>query len=156
MIAAVRPQPTETLPDGVRAMWLCEDVVSVLIVVAIAFGIAAAADALMPWLPLVSAVAGLAHIVLVPRERHRRYRWELHEEELDLLAGVLRVTRTIVPITRIQHVSVERTGWTRIFGLVRLNVHTAAGQTTIPGLAPARADDVRDRILARLRTPDDL
>jgi uncharacterized protein len=153
---AVRAEPTNTLPDGVRTMWLCEDAISVLVTLGLAFGIAAAVDVLMPWLPLAAAVAGLAHLVLVPRERHRRYRWELHEEELDLLEGVLQVTRTIVPITRIQHVSVERNGWTSLFDVVRLNVHTAAGKTTIPGLAPASAATVRDEILARLRTPDDL
>lgn len=152
----MRPEPTNTLPDGVRAMWLCEDLIGVLVLVAVAFGIAAAADVLMPWLPLAAAAAGIAYAVLVPRARYRRYRWQLHDEELDLLSGVLSVTRTIVPVTRIQHVSVQRTGWTSVFDLVRLNVHTAAGQTTIPGLQPARAADVRDQILAQLRTPDDL
>jgi membrane protein YdbS with pleckstrin-like domain len=152
----VRPEPTNTLPDGVRAMWLCEGLVGVLILVVIALAIAMAADALMPWLPLAIAASGIAYVVTVPRARYRRYRWQLHDEELDLLSGVLNVTRTIVPVTRIQHVSVQRTGWTSIFDLVRLNVHTAAGETTIPGLEPARAADVRDRILERLRTPDDL
>ncbi len=152
----VRPEPTNTLPDGVRAMWLCEDIVGVLVALTITLAIAAAVGALMPWLPLLVAAGGLAKIVIVPRERHRRYRWELREEELDLLEGVLTVTRTVVPITRIQHVSVERTGWTRTFDVVRLSVHTAAGTTTIPGLEPARAAQVRDQILARLGTPDDL
>jgi membrane protein YdbS with pleckstrin-like domain len=32
----------------------------------------------------------------------------------------------------------------------------AAGTRTIPGLERATADDLRDRILERLRTPDDL
>lgn len=137
-------------------MWICEDIASVLVLVAVAMAIAAPAPVLMPWLAVLVAAGGLAHVVYFPRERHRRYRWELHEEELDLLAGVLKVTRTIVPITRIQHVSVQRTAWTNLFGLVRLSVHTAAGQTTIPGLERPQADDVRDRILARLRTPDDL
>jgi uncharacterized protein len=152
----VRAEPTNTLPDGVRAMWLCEDAIGMLVLVGIALGLAAAVDALMPWLPLLAGVGGLAHVVLVPHRRYRRYRWELHEAELELLEGVLKVTRTIVPITRIQHVSVQRTGWTNVFGVVRLSVHTAAGETTIPGLEPARADAVRDRILASLRTPDDL
>ena len=156
MTPAVRPEPSTTLPDGVRAMWLCEDAIAVLVLLVVALAIAMAADALMPWLALLVAAGGLAHIVFVPRARYRRYRWELHEEELDLLCGVLKVTRTIVPITRIQHVSVQRTGWTSVFDLVRLNVHTAAGATTIPGLHPTRAADVRDQILARLRTPDDL
>ncbi len=153
---AVRPEPTNTLPDGVRAMWLCEDLIRTLVLVAIASAIALAVDALMPWLPLLVALGGLAHVVYVPRERYRRYRWELRPEELDLLAGVFAVTRTIVPITRIQHVSVERTAWTSVFDLVRLNVHTAAGETTIPGLAPAHAAGVRDQILAGLSSPDDL
>ena len=152
----MRAEPTNTLPDGVRAMWLCEDLIGVLVLVAVALGIALAAGALMPWLPLAAAVGGVLHVVFIPRARYRRYRWQLHEEELDLLDGVLSVTRTIVPITRIQHVTVQRTGWTSVFDVVRLNVHTAAGETTIPGLQPARAAEVRDEILERLRTPDDL
>lgn len=137
-------------------MWLIEDLFAVAVLVLVALSVAAGVEALMPWLPVVVAAAGLTHVVVVPRLRHRRYRWELHPEELDLLRGVLRVTRTIVPVTRIQHVSVERTAWTSVFDVVRLSIHTAAGETTIPGLAPAQADELRDRILALLRTPDDL
>ena len=138
-------------------MWRCEAALSALVAVAAAFGLASSVGALMPWLPLGALAGGLAYVVVVPRERHRRWRWSLREEELDLVHGVWRVRRTIVPITRIQHVAVERTGWT---GLLRsrpaARPYGSAGGTTIPGLRPAEADDVRDRILARLRTPDDL
>jgi membrane protein YdbS with pleckstrin-like domain len=137
-------------------MWVCEALLRGAGLVGIALAIAAAAGAVMPWLPLATAAAGLAYAAVVPQAAYRRWRWDLHEEEVDLLHGVWSVTRTIVPITRIQHVSVQRTGWTDLFGLVRLHVHTAAGRTTIPGLERAQADDARDRILARLRTPDDL
>jgi membrane protein YdbS with pleckstrin-like domain len=137
-------------------MWRWEAVMFALLLLAIASGVAMGVSALMPWLPLGAALAGVTDAVVVPRERHRRWRWALHEQELDIVYGVWAVTRTIVPITRIQHVSVQRTGWTDTFGLVRLHVHTAAGTTTIPGLAPDQADDVRDRILAQLQTPDDL
>lgn len=150
------PEPANALPDSVRRMWLFEAAIGALILVAIASGIGAAVGVLMPWLPLATALANVAYVSLVPRRRHRRYRWELREEELDLLDGVYTVERTIVPLTRIQHVSVERTGWTDLFDVVRLHVHTAAGKTTIPGLRRPQADDVRDRILDRLRTPDDL
>jgi len=137
-------------------MWVAEAAIGALVGVAVAFAIAASADGLMPWLPLAAVVGGLARVLVIPRMRHQRWRWELDEQELDIVKGVWSVTRTIVPLTRIQHVSVQRTGWTGLFGVVRLNVHTAADTTTIPGLAPARADEVRDRILARLQTPDDL
>lgn len=156
MSTAVRPQPSNPLPGGARRMWTCETLLGALMLFVIALGVGRGVAALMPWLPLAAAVAGLAYGVLLPRERHRRWRWALHESELDIVCGVWNVTRTIVPVTRIQHVSVQRTGWTNAFGLVRLHVHTAAGTTTIPGLAPAQADDLRDRILAQLQTPDDL
>ena len=137
-------------------MWVAEAAIGALVGVAAAFGIASWIDALMPWLPAATALGSVAWVLVVPRMRHERWRWELDEEELDIVAGVWSVTRTIVPLTRIQHVSVQRTGWTGLFGVVRLSVHTAADTTTIPGLEPGRADDVRDRILARLGTPDDL
>ena len=154
--APSRPAPAHPLPAGVRTMWVCDAAIAALFVVAISFGVAAGVDALMPWLPLAACLGGLLWVLVLPRAHHARWRWELHEEELDLLRGVWSVTRTIVPLTRIQHVAVQRTGWTSLFGLVVLRVHTAAGGTTIPGLDPAQADEVRDRILARLRTPDDL
>jgi len=137
-------------------MWLWDAVIGVALAFCVAAGLAAAVGELMPWLPPAVALGGIAYVLVVPRTRYARWRWELHEEELDLVRGVWSVTRTIVPLTRIQHVAVQRTGWTGVFGVVVLRVHTAAGATTIPGLEPAQADDVRDRILARLRTPDDL
>ena len=155
MTQDARPAPTQPLAGGVRAMWRCEAALAALIVVATAFAIAAAIDALMPWLPL-AALAQLASVLVLARLRHERWRWELDEAELDIVQGVWSVTRTIVPLTRIQHVEVQRTGWTGLFGVVRVHVHTAADTTTLPGLEPARANDVRDRILARLQTPDDL
>ena len=152
----VRAEPANPLPGGALKMWRWEAAMTAFVLFAVASGIAMGVGALMPWLPLAAAAGGVAYAVVVPRERHRRWRWALHERELDIVHGIWEVTRTIVPVTRIQHVSVQRTGWTDTFGLVRLHVHTAAGTTTIPGLAPAQADDVRDRILARLQTPDDL
>lgn len=137
-------------------MWVAEAAIGALAGVAVALGVAGGIEALMPWLPLAAAAGALAWVLVLPRMRHERWRWELDDEELDIVAGVWSVTRTIVPLTRIQHVSVQRTGWTDLFGVVRLRVHTAADTTTIPGLEPGRADDVRDRILARLGTPDDL
>ena len=160
MTAAVttdtRPAPQNPLPDAVRTMWCWEAIIAAAGALAVSIAVAAGVAAMMAWLPLAVALGGTAGTVVGPRERHAHWRWELHEEELDLLRGIWSVRRTIVPLTRIQHVSVHRSGWTNLFGLVVVKVHTAAGGTAIPGLGAAQADDVRDRILARLRTPDDL
>jgi uncharacterized protein len=137
-------------------MWWGESALAAAIPVVVVLVVAANADWLSMWVAVLVAGVAVAWAVAAPIVGYRHWRWELHEEELDLVHGAWQVVRTIVPITRIQHVSVERTGWTDVFGLVRLHVHTAAGKTTIPGLERPRADELRDRILARLRTPDDL
>ena len=136
-------------------MWLAQ---SVIFCLALGIGALALGSGGTVPLPLAAAFAIVTLVVgcCTPVLRHRRYRWRLDEEDLDLVHGVWTVTRTIVPLTRIQHVSVERTGWSDLFGLVALHVSTAAGTTTIPALTRPQGDELRDRILARLRTPDDL
>ena len=151
-----RPEPSNALPIATRTMWWGECAATAAVPVVVALVLAANVDWLPPGVALLVAVGAIAWAVAYPIVSYRRWRWELSEEDFDLLHGAWRVVRTIVPITRIQHVSVERTGWTDVFGLVRLHVHTAAGKTTIPGLQKTTADELRDRILARLRTPDDL
>jgi membrane protein YdbS with pleckstrin-like domain len=136
-------------------MWLAQSIGSAVVLSAGALTLAGRGI-----VPLAAAVAFLivtvASACVFSVLRHRRWRWELDEEDLDLVHGVWRVVRTIVPLTRIQHVSVQRTGWSDLFGLVALHVSTAAGTTTIPALTRPQGDDLRDRILVRLRTPDDL
>jgi membrane protein YdbS with pleckstrin-like domain len=151
-----RSEPANRLPIATRTMWWCETAAIAAVLAVVAAMAATSADWLAMPVALLVAAGAVAFAVAVPLLRHRRWRWELHDEELDLLHGAWRVVRTIVPTTRIQHVSVERTGWTDAFGLVRLHVHTAAGKTTIPGIERPAADELRDRILAQLRTPDDL
>ena len=156
MTHAPRSEPANRLPIATRTMWWFE---SLGTCAAVALG-ALMLSASAAWFPLGLALAAVAPAIacaaVAPVVRHRRWRWELRAEELDLVHGLWRVTRTIVPVTRIQHVAVQRTGWTNLFGLVRLHVHTAAGRTTIPGLERALADELRDRILEQLRAPDDL
>jgi uncharacterized protein len=152
---ALRPEPTNALPAPARTMWLAQSAIFTiaLAVVALALG----RRGIVPLTAAVAVAAGaLAYGCCVPVLRHRRWRWGLGEQELDLVHGVWEVTRTIVPLTRIQHVSVQRTVWSDLFGLVALHVSTAAGTTTIPALTPSQGDELRDRILARLSAPDDL
>jgi len=137
-------------------MWWAESFGTSLFGIGGALLVAGTVDGFPLALALVFAAGTILYAIAAPTVRYRRWRWELHEEDLDLVHGAWRVIRTIVPVTRIQHVSVERTGWSDLFGLVRLHVHTAAGKTTIPGLTRPQADDLRDRVLAKLRAPDDL
>ena len=102
----------------------------------------------------VAIVAGLAAIVaglLAAPVVTRRYRsWGYLEREGDLLVrrGVLFRRLTVVPYGRMQIIDVTAGAIERLFGLRTVHLHTAAAATDarIPGLAPAEATRLRDRL----------
>jgi membrane protein YdbS with pleckstrin-like domain len=117
----------------------------------------AAAGGALGWLlwalaVVVVAVGGLA----LPMIRWRLWRYEVRDEEIDLLRGALVVRRTLIPMTRVQHVDTQRTPLSDLFELRSVTVHTAAGSHSIPALRPHDAAAIRDRIAELAREPDEL
>jgi membrane protein YdbS with pleckstrin-like domain len=76
--------------------------------------------------------------------------WRYAERADDLLIsrGVLWREETVVPYGRMQLVEVTSGPVERRFGLATVQLHTAAAATdaTIPGLDPAEAERLRDRL----------
>lgn len=108
-------------------------------------------------LPVLGAVAFAAFIVLVvPAVIWRRWRYEVRETEIDLQRGLFKVRRTLVPMTRVQHVDTQHGPLQRMLGLSTVIFYTAAGANSIPQLASPVADAVRDRIAELTKTQDDL
>jgi membrane protein YdbS with pleckstrin-like domain len=106
------------------------------------------------WVGLVAAVVGLvllgwAWYVVGTTVRS----WGYAERADDLLVtrGVLRRQLVVVPYGRMQFVDVTAGPLDRRFGLATVQLHTAAAATdaTIPGLVPAEAARLRDRLAAR-------
>jgi uncharacterized protein len=84
----------------------------------------------------------------------RRVRsWGYAERENDLLVtrGILFRQLVVVPYGRMQFVDVTAGPLARRFGLATVQLHTAAAHTDaeIPGLVPAEAARLRDRLAAR-------
>jgi membrane protein YdbS with pleckstrin-like domain len=100
----------------------------------------------------VVAVGGVA----MPLVRWRTWRYEVRDEEIDLLRGAVVVRRTLIPMTRVQHVDTERTPLSDLFELRSVTVHTAADSHSIPALRPGDAAAIRDRIAVLARQPDEL
>ncbi|HEY6794335.1 MAG TPA: PH domain-containing protein [Kineosporiaceae bacterium] len=75
------------------------------------------------------------------------------ERDDDLLVrrGIMWRYIVVVPYGRLQYVDVQAGPVDRIFGIARVQLHTASAATDamIPGLPPAEAARVRDRLAAR-------
>jgi uncharacterized protein len=117
---------------------------------------ATVAAVLLPWLFAGPAWALLALLPLAGllwawRMLGRNWAsWRYAERADDLLIskGVLWHAQTIVPYGRMQLVEVTSGPVERHFGLAGVQLHTAAAATDarIPGLDPAEAERLRDRL----------
>lgn len=96
-----------------------------------------------------AAVVAVVRAALIPRIVRA---WGYAERESDLLVRHGRLVRrlSIVPYARMQFVDVTAGPLERAFGLATVQLHTAAAATDarIPGLAPAEASRLRDRLSA--------
>ena len=107
-----------------------------------------------PW--LVAVVLGFAVLSLAVGwkwvERTQRA-WGYTERDEDLLVrrGVAFRQVVVVPYGRMQFVDVTDGPLQRAFGVATVQLHTAAAKSDakIPGLSPAEATRLRDRLAAR-------
>ncbi|WP_369365292.1 PH domain-containing protein [Streptomyces sp. CG4] len=78
----------------------------------------------------------------------RSWRYAERADDLLISRGVLWREETVVPYGRMQMVEVTSGPVERRFGLATVELHTAAAATdaTIPGLDPAEAERLRDRL----------
>jgi membrane protein YdbS with pleckstrin-like domain len=78
----------------------------------------------------------------------RSWRYAERADDLLISRGVLWRAETVVPYGRMQLVEVTSGPLERRFGLASVQLHTAAAATDakIPGLDPAEAERLRDRL----------
>ena len=111
------------------------------------------------WIAVVLLMLTLADAVFSiffkPDIIWRTWRYEVSEQEIDLLHGVFIKTRTLIPMVRVQHVDTEQGPLLRHFRLSTVSISTAAGNHEIPALADEVAAVLRDRISELARVVDE-
>lgn len=157
-----RAQPSQRIDPRALRAWRVSGALSTGLALVLASAMSAGfywAD--LPWyivaLPLIAAViTGVLEIWLIPEIRWRRWRYEVTERELDLQHGVVIVTRTVVPMVRVQHVDTRQGPILRHYGLASIEIATAAGTQEIPALSVETADTLRHRIAALAGVAEDV
>jgi hypothetical protein len=100
---------------------------------------------------LVVGVAGIVWGWIVVGRAVRSWGYAERADDLLVTRGVVFRQLVVVPYGRMQFVDVTAGPLDRRFGLATVQLHTAAAATdaTIPGLEPAEAARLRDRLAAR-------
>lgn len=95
---------------------------------------------------IIGLLATFVFIYLIPKLRYRRWRYEVYEQEIYIQHGILIVTRTIIPMLRVQHVDTKQGPILNMYKLATVSISTAATTHEIPALQEKEASDLRDRI----------
>ncbi|WP_311772763.1 PH domain-containing protein [Cohnella xylanilytica] len=129
--------------EGVLASACCIAVVAVLGVLTARFGwpvwIVASAAAL-------AALTAILELAVLPGLLYRSWRYSVAEKEIELQHGIWVRRRTLIPMTRIQHVDSKQGPIQKRYGLSSVTFSTAAGSHRIPALSEAEAERVRRQI----------
>jgi membrane protein YdbS with pleckstrin-like domain len=157
-VPPITPARERGLHPAVQIGWVVGRVVNAFFLGTMAFF---AASSLTRWLagpPLLCGVFVFVATLLLglwhARLLFTSWTWALRDDDVFASFGVVwRVTRSI-PRVRVQHVDVTSGPIDRAFGLVQVSLHVAgsAGPVlTIPGLAPAEAQTLREALLESAR-----
>ena len=149
--------PTEKLDHRVVVYWLVSGLVSLVVPMGLLLGGAIWAATKWENAALTLTAAGLLAglllgiAVISPPLAYARWRFSVDDELLLARYGIIWIEEKSIPISRLQHVDVLRGPIERMFGLATLVVFTAGTEGAhfrLPGLAVARARELRDQILA--------
>lgn len=104
---------------------------------------------------LISGTFHYFFVNLLPHIRWRRWRYEIFEKEIYIQHGILIVSRTLVPMIRVQHVDTKQGPILKKYQLASVTISTAATTHEIPALLEKDASTLRDRISALARVDKD-
>ncbi|WP_243526332.1 PH domain-containing protein [Bacillus pseudomycoides] len=157
----MQPLENEIHPDMVK-VWktrvLIELGISVLVILAYLFFMIK----FNWWAWLFYVLIGLTVVYtpldyfVFPKIRQRYYSYRLNDEELEIQHGMFTVERVLVPMIRVQHVTIEQGPIMRKHNLAELQISTAATSHSIPGLKMREAEQLKRQIgeLAKVSDED--
>ncbi|WP_432353182.1 PH domain-containing protein [Sporosarcina sp. A2] len=157
----MRSQPANRLSTKGLTVWRLYGWLQTGLVALFAIGISTLTYFLeWPWFIYAIAAAvvvlyGWLFIYLFPKIRWSRWRYEVRESEIELQHGIFIVTRTLIPMVRVQHVDTAQGPILKKYDLSAISISSAATVHSIPALAVEEADELRNRISALAKVAED-
>lgn len=113
-------------------------------------------DSLKPFLHFVYMGAALLiiykiiGIIIYPEIEYRQWRYVITEDKIEFRHGIFFITTTVVPIVRVQHITMSRGPIYRKLGLSTVKVFLASGSFQIEGLSEATANKISENLKTKV------
>ena len=88
----------------------------------------------------------LINVLIYPPIEYRQWAYLITNDRIEIKKGIFFHSTSVVPISRIQHVTVTEGPIARIFGLATVTINTAGGSFRIEGLSKATANTICDNL----------
>jgi Uncharacterized conserved protein len=99
--------------------------------------------------------AGL--LVLLYRTSLKKRGFAVREKDILYTSGIIALSTTIVPFSRIQHIALDEGLFSRIYGLGELRIFTAGGSSGslhIPGIEIDNAKSIKELLMKQINEAD--
>ena len=97
-----------------------------------------------------------ACMIILPPIRYRVFWYAISSTEIDIQSGIIFITRSLVPMHRVQTLRSERGPMADHYRMTTLKIRTAAGSVSLSGLDRAEADELCERISRMTGLVDDV
>ena len=159
-LAGDLPAERHRLPARVTRYWRWRAFYSTLPLVVLLVS----AAIVLPWGPwwvrwgVVGVVVAViaACMIILPPIRYRVFWYAISSTEIDIQSGIIFITRSLVPMHRVQTLRSERGPMADHYRMTTLKIRTAAGSVSLSGLDRAEADELCERISRMTGLADDV
>lgn len=94
----------------------------------------------------------LIGLFVYPRIEYRQWGYLITEDKVDIRHGLFYITNTIIPVIRIQHITMSQGPINRRLGLYDVELSLASGSFKIQCLSQTVAQEIAENLKARLYT----
>lgn len=89
-------------------------------------------------------------MIIQPYYMYRNFRYEIHDDEINIKSGIFMIRETTIPMGRIQNVDLYEGFIMRKYHLANITLSTAGGNETIQYLNKDKANDLKHAIQNRI------
>lgn len=94
----------------------------------------------------------LLNTFLYPFIEYKQWKYLITDDKVDFSEGIFFLTRTVIPIVRIQHIKVHQGPINRKFNLADIEIVTAGGSHKIPNIELSKAEEISDYLKNKIKT----
>lgn len=94
------------------------------------------------WIFLIVAGIGILSVFVFPIIEYKQWRFAITQECVDIIHGLFWVTRSVIPVNRVQHISISQGVIQKKFNLTNVDIYTASGKHTIEGILREQAEEI--------------